>query len=81
LPPRPNGPDDREWQSIVVTVAAYRDRYRVTGDSLLGDAPTTFIQRDEVRRIRALVQDAASGNTASDLRSLQGSTAAPDVGL
>ena len=62
LPPRPHGPDEGEWYEGVVSVAAYRDLYGVTGDSLLGDPPTTLTQRDHARRVRVLVRDLTSSS-------------------
>jgi conjugative relaxase-like TrwC/TraI family protein len=64
LPPRPHGPHGREWKNVVIAVAAYRDRYAVTADNLLGDPPTTLTQRDDTRRVHALVRDLASASHA-----------------
>ncbi|MFC8798503.1 hypothetical protein ACFT2C_12285 [Promicromonospora sp. NPDC057138] len=41
----------------VNVLAAYRDLYRVAGDSLLGEPPTTLTQRYDARRIDARVQN------------------------
>ncbi|MFC4628282.1 MobF family relaxase [Promicromonospora alba] len=51
LPQRPLGTTEHEWQNAVHAVAAYRDLYGVTGDSLLGEPPTTPAQRADAHRI------------------------------
>jgi conjugative relaxase-like TrwC/TraI family protein len=51
LPPRPHGPAEREWLDGVAAVAAYRNLYDVTEDSLLGDPPTTLNQRDHAQLV------------------------------
>ncbi|WP_372461860.1 MobF family relaxase [Antribacter soli] len=54
LPPRPaGGTADHEWKGAVLAVAAYRDKYAITRDTPLGDAPTSLAQRDDARRLNA----------------------------
>ena len=60
LPSRPFGPGESVWRDTVVAVAAYRDRYAVAADSLIGDPPTTLTQREDSRRVLM-----ALGTTAS----------------
>lgn len=56
LPPRPHGPRERAWQDAVIAVAAYRDLYGVTGETLLGEPATSLIQRDHLMRVRAALR-------------------------
>ncbi|MFI9485357.1 MobF family relaxase [Promicromonospora sp. NPDC052451] len=56
LPPRPQGHGAPDWQATVIAVAAYRDIYEVTENSLLGGPPTTLTQRDQLKRVRAALQ-------------------------
>jgi hypothetical protein len=80
LPPRPQGPAEREWRDVVITVAAYRDRYAVTADSLLGDQPSTLTQRDDAHRVRARMQGLANVSQTSTSRGVSKRTAGPGLG-
>jgi len=57
IPPGPQGPAEGEWQNAIFAVAAYRDRYGITTNDPFGGPPTTLIQHDDARRVRALVQN------------------------
>lgn len=70
LPPRPHGPAERDWYDGVVSVAAYRDLYRVTGDSLLGEPPTTLTQRDHAHCVHALIRHLVSARPDHTRRSV-----------
>jgi conjugative relaxase-like TrwC/TraI family protein len=56
VPSRPRGAGEHAWQSAIASVAAYRDLYGVTGDSLLGDPPTTLAQRVHAQRVQAVLR-------------------------
>ncbi|WP_240644046.1 MobF family relaxase [Antribacter gilvus] len=61
LPPRPTGTAaDQGWKQFVAVVAAYRDKYAITGDTPLGDAPTSLVQRDDARRLAITLRSIAS---------------------
>ncbi|GAA4699791.1 hypothetical protein GCM10023349_15260 [Nocardioides conyzicola] len=48
---QPSDPNDREdWTNAVATIAAYRDRYQVTGDKALGGGAVSDAQRNERQR-------------------------------
>lgn len=56
LPPRPHGLGERAWQDAVLAVAAYRDLYGVTGDSLLGEPATSLVQRGHAKQVHAALR-------------------------
>ena len=80
LPPRPPGSGERAWKDVVIAVAAYRDRYTVTGVGLLGDPPTTVTQRDDARRVLALVRTLANADSRPPSRAELDRTAGPTFG-
>jgi hypothetical protein len=41
------------WRSTARVIAAYRDRYRITGDTLLGAPPTSEAQKIDAARAKA----------------------------
>ena len=77
---RPHGPAERAWLNGVVAVAAYRDLYGITGDSLLGDPPTTLTQRGHAHRVRALTRDLVSVRPDSTRRSVPVPRYGPGLG-
>ncbi|MCF4119959.1 relaxase domain-containing protein [Antribacter sp. KLBMP9083] len=69
LPPRPaGGAADYDWRALVASVAAYRDRYAVTGDAPLGDAPTTLAQRHDARRVASRLRVVSSAASRDSVR-------------
>ncbi|WP_275001720.1 MobF family relaxase [Promicromonospora iranensis] len=80
LPPRPQGPMEREWQEAVTAVVAYRDRYGVVGDSLLGDQPIALPQRDDASRALGLVRKLTSSSSSSTLHTTLGDASGPSIG-
>ncbi len=51
--PRPALANDADLRRLVVAVAAYRDRYGVTGDQPLGSPSSSLDQRDDARCLTA----------------------------
>jgi conjugative relaxase-like TrwC/TraI family protein len=49
----------RRWLQHVATVAAYRDRYGITADSMLGPQPQNETQRNDANRARAAAERAS----------------------
>ncbi|MGV1005701.1 MAG: MobF family relaxase [Candidatus Nanopelagicales bacterium] len=49
----------RRWLQHVATVAAYRDRYGITADSMLGPQPQNEAQRNDANRARAAAERAS----------------------
>lgn len=52
------------WRSTARVVAAYRDRYRITGDTPLGASPASEAQKIEAARARAALRQAMDIATA-----------------
>jgi hypothetical protein len=56
--PEASGPWGKEARrKVVVAVAAYRDRYGVTGPKPLGGSPTTKAQQRDRRRVSLMISD------------------------
>ncbi|WP_240644278.1 MobF family relaxase [Antribacter gilvus] len=55
--PRCPAEDAAQWLERVVVVAAYRDKYGITSDQALGDAPRSIAQSDDARRLAARLRN------------------------
>ncbi len=58
--PRHPTRDATTWRPHARTVAAYRDRYSITGDDPLGPHPGTAAQRGDATRARIALQQACA---------------------
>jgi conjugative relaxase-like TrwC/TraI family protein len=54
----PRGSEQTAWRQFGRTVAAYRDRFGIVGDSALGPAPQTTAQKRDAVRARAALEAA-----------------------
>lgn len=71
LGPRPpDGPRRRAWEHALVVVAAYRDRYEITGDAPLGTEPGSTARRAAAQRAhRAIQRVRADARATPDVQS------------
>ncbi len=65
LGPEPRGPAAVAWHQNGCTVAAYRDRYAITGAKPLGAAPESTAQKLDAARARAALEAAQRLATSS----------------
>ncbi|WP_285100911.1 MobF family relaxase [Promicromonospora sp. MEB111] len=67
LPPRPQGPGERDWRAAAMIMAAYRDLYGVTAESLPGEAVTTSAQHVAADLARARLRKFAATSVGLQL--------------
>ncbi|WP_164545024.1 AAA family ATPase [Antribacter gilvus] len=80
LPPRPVGTAAyHDWKRLVVAVAAYRDRYAITSDIPLGDAPTSLLQCDHARHLAGTLRTVPAIQHERHRRSHRSGRAGPTI--
>lgn len=78
LGPEPTGSAQAAWRRHARTVAAYRDRYGITGSSALGYAPTTSAKERDYACARGALESAARLARADRNESLRSQRSAPE---